>query len=76
MLIYWYSYQIKYKDLGEIMETHKRTLIRAFSWRITATAVTAFFTGLQGAIVINIFMTIVHYIHERLWLKINWGRNT
>ena len=56
------------------METHKRTLTRAASWRVTATAVTAVFTGLEGAIVINIFMTIVHYIHERIWLKVNWGR--
>ena len=56
------------------METHKRTLTRAASWRVTATAVTAAFTGLEGAIVINIFMTIVHYIHERLWLKISWGK--
>ena len=55
-------------------ETHKRTLARAASWRITATAVTAIFTGLEGAIVINVFMTVVHYIHERLWLKLNWGK--
>lgn len=56
------------------METHKRTLTRAFSWRITATGVTAAFTGIEGAIVINIVMTFVHYIHERIWLKINWGK--
>ena len=55
-------------------ETHKRTLTRAASWRITATAVTAIFTGLEGAIVINVFMTVVHYIHERVWLKFNWGK--
>ena len=55
-------------------ETHKRTLARAASWRITATGVTAFFTGLEGAIVINVFMTVVHYIHERVWLKFNWGK--
>lgn len=55
------------------METHKRTLTRAASWRITATAVTAVFTGLEGAIAINIAMTIVHYIHERIWLKFKWG---
>ena len=56
------------------METHKRTLVRAASWRVTATGVTAVFTGLEGAILINVFMTIVHYIHERLWLKIKWGK--
>lgn len=55
------------------MELHTRTLARAASWRVTATAVTAFFTGLEGAILINIAMTIFHYIHERLWLKIKWG---
>lgn len=55
------------------MESHTRTITRSLSWRITATAVTAVFTGLEGAIVINIFMTIVHYVHERLWLKIKWG---
>ena len=58
------------------METHKRTLARAFSWRITATAVTAVFTGIEGAIIINVVMTLVHYIHERLWLKLEWGKVT
>jgi uncharacterized membrane protein len=54
-------------------ETHLRTLARAISWRIVATLVTAYFTGLSGAIVINIWMTVAHYAHERLWLKIRWG---
>ncbi len=49
-------------------------MVRAISWRIIATLVTAAFTGLSGAIVINIFMTIAHYIHERVWLKVNWGK--
>ena len=57
-------------------ETHKRTIVRAISWRIVATLVTAAFTGLSGAIVINIFMTAAHYIHERAWLKVNWGKET
>ena len=56
------------------MELHKRTLARAITWRITATAITAIWTGIEGAIVINIFMTLAHYAHERAWLKINWGR--
>ena len=56
------------------MELHKRTLARAASWRITATLVTAAFTGISGAIAINVVMTLVHYIHERAWLKINWGK--
>ena len=55
-------------------ETHKRTLVRAASWRIAATSVTALFTGLEGAIIINVAMTIVHYVHERIWLKVEWGK--
>ena len=55
-------------------ESHKRTMVRAVVWRIIATLITAAWTGLSGAIVINIFMTVAHYIHERLWLKINWGK--
>jgi uncharacterized membrane protein len=54
-------------------ELHKRTIVRAISWRIVATAVTAAYTGLSGAIIINVWMTLAHYIHERAWLKLNWG---
>ena len=39
-------------------ELHKRTIIRALSYRIVALLITA-----------------VYYIMERLWLKINWGKN-
>lgn len=54
-------------------ETHKRTIIRAITWRIVATLVTAAYTGISGAIIINVWMTLAHYIHERLWLKLKWG---
>ena len=55
-------------------ETHKITVARAITWRIVATLVTAVWTGLSGAIIINVFMTLAHYVHERAWLKINWGK--
>lgn len=58
-----------------LTETHKRTIVRAITWRIVATLVTAAWTGLSGAIIINIFMTVAHYIHERLWLRLKWGTN-
>lgn len=60
-------------ELDMILESHKRTIVRAITWRIVATLVTAIWTGLSGAIVINIFMTLAHYVHERLWLKFKWG---
>ncbi len=56
-----------------IKESHKRTLARAISYRIIATAITAIFTGLGKAIALHIILTLVHYAMERVWLKINWG---
>ena len=55
------------------MEQHKRTIARAFSWRVTATIVTALWIGIESAIMMNIVMTLIHFIHERIWLKVNWG---
>lgn len=62
--------------MGELIltETHKRTIIRAITWRIVATLVTAAYTGISGAIIINVWMTLAHYIHERIWLKLKWGK--
>ena len=56
------------------METHKRTIARAVSYRIAALLITAIWTGIGDAIVIHIILTIVHYIFERLWLNIKWGK--
>jgi len=56
------------------MELHKRTLVRAISYRLIALLITALWTGLSTAIVIHIALTVVHYIHERIWLKIKWGK--
>jgi uncharacterized membrane protein len=58
-----------------INETHKRTLVRAVVWRVIATALTVPFTGLSTAVILHIFLTAVHYLHERIWLKIKWGIN-
>jgi uncharacterized membrane protein len=56
------------------METHIRTIARTVGWRIIATIMTIPFTGLSTAILIHVMLTIAHYIHERVWLKIKWGR--
>jgi uncharacterized membrane protein len=56
------------------METHKRTIARAICWRVIATLMTIPFTGVSTAILIHVLLTIAHYGHERVWLKIKWGR--
>lgn len=55
-------------------ELHKRTLVRAISYRITALLITAIWTGFSDAVIIHIILTAVHYGLERIWLKIKWGR--
>lgn len=55
-------------------ETHLRTVIRTVSYRIIALFITSLWTGLTNAVLIHIILTLVHYVFERLWLKINWGK--
>ena len=57
-----------------MVETKKRTFCRTISYRIIALLITAIWTGLSNAILIHIILTVVHYILERLWLKIEWGK--
>jgi thiamine transporter ThiT len=56
------------------METKKRTIVRTISYRIIALLVTAIWTGLNNAIIIHIILTLIHYILERIWLTIKWGK--
>ena len=55
-------------------ELHKRTVVRALTYRIIALLITALWTGLSNAVIIHIILTAVHYSHERVWLKIKWGK--
>jgi uncharacterized membrane protein len=36
--------------------------------------ITALWTGLGNAVIIHIVLATVHYVMERVWLKIKWGR--
>jgi uncharacterized membrane protein len=64
-------------------ETHKRTIARMISYRITAWLFTIFYTYLfTGSIaqatgfatILHILLSLDYYIHERIWLKIKWGK--
>lgn len=56
------------------METKKRTIVRSITYRIIALLITALWTGLFDAILIHIILTCIFYIHERIWLKIEWEK--
>jgi len=55
-------------------ETHARTIVRASSYRLVALLITSIWTGIESAVLIHIMLTAVHYLFERIWLKINWGK--
>ena len=68
--------------MSEVVETHKRTVVRMISYRLTAWLFTILwtylFTGDIGqatgfATVLHLLLSIDYYIHERIWLKIKWG---
>ena len=64
-------------------EAHKRTIVRMISYRITAWLLTIpvmyWLTGnikesVSGSVLIHILLSVDYYIHERIWLRIKWGR--
>jgi uncharacterized membrane protein len=57
-----------------MIETHSRTLVRIILFRLIAMLITAVWTGIADAVMIHIVLTIVHYVFERVWLKIKWGK--
>jgi uncharacterized membrane protein len=57
-----------------MIELHKRTIVRALAYRVVALLITAIWTGLSDAVIIHVILTAVHYVMERVWLKIKWGR--
>ena len=65
------------------METRKRTIAKALSWRLLATTVTAVIVlivtdEVRVAATVGILDTFiklgVYYIHERSWLRIQYGK--
>ena len=68
-----------------MIESKKRSLIKAITWRILAiivlTIVTWLFTSNVQAtafvvISFNVIQIILYYFHERLWERVKWGRKS
>ena len=65
------------------MITKRRSLAKSITWRLIAIAVT-FIVGyvmtgswqfaVSLSLISNLINFVLYYIHERFWLKINWGR--
>ena len=66
------------------MDTKKRSLAKTISWRIAGSGATFaisyavigdFSVSSTIAVVQLTFNTVLYFIHERIWDRINWGRN-
>jgi adenylylsulfate kinase len=64
-------------------ETKTRTIVRGATYRLSAWLFTILWTYMfTGNIseatgfstLLHLLLTIDYYVHERIWLKINWGR--
>jgi uncharacterized membrane protein len=51
-------------------EFKTKTILRIISYRLVALFITSIMIGIPKAVYLHIILTIVHYIHERIWLKI------
>ena len=64
-------------------ETRQRTVVRMLTYRLTAWLFTIFWTYLFTdnlgnsagfATALHVLLSIDYYVHERIWLKVKWGR--
>ncbi len=65
------------------METHKRSIVKSLTWRVIgivllggiAYAVTHDWREMSIiTIIFHSVRMVLYYIHERIWLKVDWGR--
>ena len=65
------------------MDNQKRSLLKTVTWRVTGSGATFLIAWLISAdlaaatVIASIQLvanTILYYIHERVWNKIDWGK--
>jgi adenylylsulfate kinase len=68
--------------MGQIKETHKRTITKMITYRLSAWLLTIpimyWLTGnleesIGSSVLIHLVLSLDYYIHERIWLKVRWG---
>mgnify|MGYP001429837219 CR=1 FL=1 len=65
------------------MDSKRRSIIKAITWRIFALLITiivsfailgSWSVSIAIGISSNLLKTLFYYIHERLWERTNWGK--
>ncbi len=78
------SVQYQFESDDGDMVSKKRSLAKSLTWRIVAIVSTFvvgyFMTGSLSfaaslTLVSNLINFLLYYLHERVWLKVKWGKN-
>jgi adenylylsulfate kinase len=65
------------------MESRRRSIVKAITWRVWAILVLAVISylltynvakSLGITVIFNAIQTVVYFVHERFWNRIHWGR--
>lgn len=84
MIRYTVLAQQKLEKRWDLNESNIRSIVKALSWRFIASGATFIISlmvsadlSVAGTIASIQFVAniILYFIHERIWNKINWGRN-
>jgi uncharacterized membrane protein len=76
--------QLRFVRIWELSECEKRSILKTITWRVTGSSATFLIAYiLTGnfaiASVIGITQmisnTLLYYVHERLWNRIDWGKS-
>ena len=89
MMLYYFHERMWFKlnltRSGVVLESRKRHLAKAFTWRIIGTFDTILIawvisgnpiTGIKIGAAEVVTKTLLYYLHERTWYKINYGLNS
>lgn len=66
-----------------LMATKKRSLLKSMTWRLVAIVSTLLIGywltrswefALSLTVVSNVINFILYYVHERVWLQVDWGK--
>lgn len=83
MMQHTQSPQLKSERKWVLLESNKRSLVKTITWRLTGSGATFLISYIMTgnlsiagtiAIIQIVSNTILYYIHERIWNKIQWEK--
>ena len=61
-------------EIKDGLETWQRSVAKSVFYRIIATVVVAYWTGIESAVWLAVIQTVLFIVNDRLWQFISWGR--